>query len=215
MAGCCSCEVKFDGASRGYLRVLWTVIAINASMFVVEMASGIAAGSMALQADALDFLGDTATYAISLYVIGRAAGLRASAALIKGISLGGLGLWVLGATIYRVFVLGVPDGLVMGGVGMLAFAANALSALLLLRYREGDANVRSVWLCSRNDALGNLAVVVAASGVLASGTAWPDLAVAAVMAGLFLDLGGQHRASGAGRAGRPPLRGGHRRVTIR
>jgi hypothetical protein len=114
MAGCSSCEVKFDGASPAYLRVLWTVIAINASMFVVEMISGIAAGSMALQADALDFLGDTATYAISLYVIGRPAGVRASAALLKGVSLGTLGLWVLGATIYRVFVLGVPDGLVMG-----------------------------------------------------------------------------------------------------
>jgi Co/Zn/Cd efflux system component len=186
MAGCSSCEVRFDGASAGYLRVLWTVIAINASMFVIEMASGIAAGSMALQADALDFLGDTATYAISLYVIGRAARLRASAALLKGVSLGGLGLWVLGATVYRVFVLGVPDGLVMGGVGMLAFAANAISALLLLRYRDGDANVRSVWLCSRNDALGNLAVVIAASGVIATGTGWPDLLVAAVMASLFL-----------------------------
>jgi Co/Zn/Cd efflux system component len=186
MAGCSSCEAKFDGASRAYLRVLWAVIAINASMFVVEMASGIAAGSMALQADALDFLGDTATYAISLYVIGRPVGVRASAALLKGVSLGALGLWVLGATIYRVFVLGVPDGLVMGGVGMLAFAANVASVLLLLRYREGDANVRSVWLCSRNDALGNLAVVVAASGVIATGTGWPDLLVAAVMASLFL-----------------------------
>ncbi len=186
MAGCRSCEARFDGASPAYLRVLWTVIAINLSMFVIEMASGIAAGSMALQADALDFLGDTATYAISLYVIGRPASLRASAALLKGLSLGGLGLWVFGATVYRVFVLGVPDGLVMGGVGLLAFAANAVSALLLLRYRDGDANVRSVWLCSRNDALGNLAVVIAASGVLASGTAWPDLAVAGVMASLFL-----------------------------
>src|ERR671919_3078050 len=114
MAGCCSSNARFDGASPAYLRVLWTVIAINASMFVVEMASGIAAGSMALQADALDFLGDTATYAISLYVIGRPAGVRASAALLKGFSLGVLGLWVLGATMYRVFVLDVPDALVMG-----------------------------------------------------------------------------------------------------
>jgi Co/Zn/Cd efflux system component len=186
MAGCGSCEAKFDGASLAYLRVLWTVIAINASMFVVEMASGIAAGSMALQADALDFLGDTATYAISLYVIGRPDRVRASAALLKGISLGALGLWVLGVTIYQVFVLGVPDGLVMGGVGLLAFAANAISALLLLRFRDGDANVRSVWLCSRNDALGNLAVVVAASGVIATGTGWPDLLVAGIMASLFL-----------------------------
>jgi Co/Zn/Cd efflux system component len=186
VTGCASCDAKFDGTSPAYLRVLWAVIAINASMFVIETGAGVAANSMALRADALDFLGDTATYAISLYVIGRSARLRATAALVKGASLGGLGLWILGATTYRVFVLGVPEALVMGGVGMLAFVANTISALLLVRYREGDANVRSVWLCSRNDALGNLAVVLAATGVIATGTGWPDLLVAAIMASLFL-----------------------------
>ena len=206
MAGCCSSNAKFDGASPAYLRVLWIVIAINASMFVVEMASGIVAGSMALQADALDFLGDTATYAISLYVIGRPASMRASAALLKGLSLGALGLWVLGATIYRVFVLGVPDGLVMGGVGLLAFAANVASVLLLLRFRDGDANVRSVWLCSRNDAIGNLAVVGAAGLVALSGTAWPDILVAAMMALLFLNSATQivRQALGELRSGAEP-----------
>ena len=182
--GCC--DVKFDGASRAYKRVLWIVIAINALMFAVEMAAGVAAGSMALKADALDFLGDTLTYTITLLVIGQSLRRRASAALLKGASLAAMGIWVLGSTVYQVLVLGVPNEMVMGVVGALAFAANVASALLLIKYRDGDSNVRSVWLCSRNDAIGNLAVIVAAAGVFVTGTGWPDLAVAAVMAALFL-----------------------------
>ena len=186
MSACCQPPPRFEGQSESFRRVLWVIILLNATMFVVEIAAGLAGQSMALQADALDFLGDASTYAITLLVIGRAAPVRAGAALFKGISLALLGCWVLGSTLYRVFVLGTPDPFVMGGVGLLACAVNVGCALLLLRYREGDANVRSVWLCSRNDAIGNLAVVLAATGVLASGTAWPDLLVAAIMALLFL-----------------------------
>ena len=186
MSACCQKETRFDGTSRGFRRVLWIVIALNAAMFVVEITAGLAGQSMALQADALDFLGDAATYGLTLLVIGRAARLRAGAALVKGLSLALLGCWVLGATLYRVFVLGDPDPFVMGGIGLLACAVNVGCALLLLRFRHGEANVRSVWLCSRNDAIGNVAVILAASGVLASGTAWPDLAVAAAIALLFL-----------------------------
>ena len=187
MTGCCSREApRFDGTSAAYRWVLWLVIAINGSMFAVELTAGMTAGSMALKADALDFLGDTVTYALSLLVIGRPLRTRALAALAKGLSLAVMAAWVLGATIYEVFAQGVPDEVVMGAVGVLALAANVASALLLLRFRNGDANVRSVWLCSRNDAIGNLAVVAAAGGVLASGTAWPDLAVAAAMSALFL-----------------------------
>jgi Co/Zn/Cd efflux system component len=111
---------------------------------------------------------------------------RATAALFKGLSLGAMGLWVFGSTLYQTLILGVPQAEVMGLVGFLALAANVASVLLLMRYKDGDANVRSVWLCSRNDALGNIAVMFAALGVWASGTAWPDLIVAALMAGLFL-----------------------------
>ena len=186
MSSCCHHKPAFDGATPEFRRILWVIIALNATMFLVELGAGLAGQSMALQADALDFLGDSATYAITLMVIGRALSLRAKAALFKGVSLAVLGLWVLGATVYRVFVLGDPDPLTMGGVGMLALAVNLGCALLLLRYREGDANVRSVWLCSRNDAIGNVAVLLAATGVFASQTAWPDLAVAAGMAALFL-----------------------------
>ncbi len=186
MAGCSCNTVRFDGVSPGYRRALLAVIAINAVMFVVEMTAGALAGSQALKADALDFLGDTLTYALSLWAIGRPLAVRAGAALLKGASLGAMGLWVLGATLWQVFGVGVPDAPVMGAVGAAAFAANIASVLILLRYRDGDANVRSVWLCSRNDAIGNLAVIAAAGAVALTGAAWPDLAVAAAMAALFL-----------------------------
>lgn len=155
-------------------------------MFLVETLAGHLAGSRALQADALDFLGDSLTYGLTLWAIGRSDTTRAAAALIKGASLSLMGLWVLGSTLWSVFVLGTPRAELMGGVGFLALAANLGSVLLLLRWREGDANVRSVWLCSRNDAIGNLAVIAAALAVAATGSAWPDLLVAAAMAALFL-----------------------------
>ena len=185
----CSCKGNpvFDGVDRRYRAVLWLVITINAVMFVTEMIAGRIAGSLALQADALDFLGDTLTYGVSLAVIGMSLKVRSTAALAKGASLFLMGLWVLGSTGYQVLVLGVPKAEVMGVIGFLALAANLASVLLLMRYKDGDANVRSVWLCSRNDAIGNVAVMIAAAGVWGSSTAWPDLIVAAIMAGLFLN----------------------------
>jgi len=154
-------------------------------MFSVEMSAGAFAGSRALQADALDFFADTMTYALSLYVIGKSLRLRATVALMKGVSLALMGLWVFGSTAYDVLILETPRAEVMGIVGILALAANLGSVWLLLPHREGDANVRSVWLCSRNDAIGNLAVIAAALAVWISGTAWPDLIVAGMMAALF------------------------------
>lgn len=184
--GCCGNDVKFDGVSAAYKRVLWVVIAINGSMFLVEMVAGVFAGSQALQADALDFLGDTATYGITMLVIGMPIVWRARAALFKGLSLAAMGMWVLGSTAYNVLILGVPQAGLMGAIGFLALMANLISVLLLMKYRDGDSNVRSVWLCSRNDAIGNVAVIIAASGVWATSTAWPDLIVAGIMASLFL-----------------------------
>jgi cation diffusion facilitator family transporter len=188
MIDCCSNSPTstFDGMSDGYRRRLMAVIAINAVMFVVEMTAGRLSGSQALQADALDFFADTLTYAASLWVIGMPLRTRSLVALAKGASLAAMGLWVFGSTIYQVFVVGLPSAEVMGVVGFLALVANVASVLILIRHRSGDANVRSVWLCSRNDAIGNVAVMVAALGVWGSATAWPDLAVAAIMAGLFL-----------------------------
>lgn len=186
MAGCCGHEARFEGLSADYKRRLWLVIALNAVMFLVEMTAGHVAQSQALQADALDFLGDSLTYGISLAVIGTSVQVRTNAALAKGISLLLMSIWVLSSTVYRVFYVGVPEAQIMGAVGLLALLTNLASVLLLVRYKDGDANVRSVWLCSRNDAIGNVAVVFAALGVWGTSSGWPDLVVAMTMACLFL-----------------------------
>lgn len=186
-ASCCSGGVPvFDGMDPRYKRVLWAVIGINGCMFLAEIIAGQLAGSQALKADALDFLGDTITYGLSLAVIGASLQTRATAALFKGLSLSLMGLWVFGSTLYHTLILGLPSAEVMGLVGFLALAANLGSVGLLAPYKDGDANVRSVWLCSRNDAIGNTAVMIAALGVWGTVTAWPDLIVAGLMAGLFL-----------------------------
>ncbi|HEY4545644.1 MAG TPA: cation transporter [Pedomonas sp.] len=184
--GCSSGTVTFDGTDRRYRQVLWIVIILNAVMFFVEMGGGLAADSLALQADSLDFAGDAMTYGLSLAVIGMAASVRAKAALLKGISLGVVAAYVLGAALYRTFVVGSPEPLTMGLIGFLALAINLGSVALLWKWRDGDANVKSVWLCSRNDAIGNLAVLGAAGVVAITGTQWADLAVAALMSFLFL-----------------------------
>jgi len=169
-----------------YKLILWTVITINGAMFLAEMVAGHLAGSQALKADALDFLADTVTYGLSLSVIGATLRTRSTAALLKGLSLSAMAVWVFGSTIYHTLILGMPSAEVMGGVSALALAANLTSVLLLMHYKDGDANVRSVWLCSRNDAIGNVVVMVAALGVWGTASGWPDLAVAALMAGIFL-----------------------------
>ena len=183
MAGCCGHEARFDGVSADYKRRLWIVIALNAAMFAVEMGAGQVARSQALQADALDFLGDALT---SLAVIGASLRVRSNAALLKAVSLLVMGLWVFGSTLWRVVYVQVPEAQIMGVVGLMALAANLASVALLVRYKDGDANVRSVWLCSRNDAIGNVAVMLAAAGVWGTATGWPDLIVAGIMAALFL-----------------------------
>ena len=184
--GCGGGVPVFDGVDPRYKRVLWFVIALNGAMFVTEMAAGQAAGSQALKADALDFLADTVTYGLSLAVIGASLRTRSMAALAKGVSLSLMAVWVFGSTLYQTLVLGVPSAEWMGGIGLMALAANVASVLLLMRYKDGDANVRSVWLCSRNDAIGNIVVMGAALAVWGTTSAWPDLAVAALMAGIFL-----------------------------
>ena len=163
-------------------RALWIALGINLAMFGTEMIAGSAAESRALQADALDFLGDSANYAISLLVAGMALVWRARAALAKGLTLIGLGAWVLIAAVMSALSGSSPAPGTMGIVGALALTANVGVALMLYRFRTGDANMSSVWICSRNDAIGNVAVMAAAVGVLGSGTAWPDLIVAALLA---------------------------------
>jgi Co/Zn/Cd efflux system component len=172
--------------NAGYRRVLWAVLGINAAMFLVEIGAGVAAGSASLQADALDFLGDAANYAISLFVVGMALRYRASAALAKGITMAAFGLWVIGTAIWHAAHGTLPSAFTMGTVGVAALVANFASFGLLWAYRKGDANMRSAWICTRNDVLGNIAVLLAALGVFGTGTGWPDVIVAACMAGLAL-----------------------------
>ena len=187
-AECCSHDHSSDPhrGNRAYRRVLWIALAINAGMFIVEIGAGLAAGSASLQADALDFLGDAANYTISLFVVGMALRYRAMAALAKGATMGFLGLWVIATVIWHVMHGTLPSAVTMGAVGFVALVANGASFGLLWAYRTGDANMRSAWICSRNDVLGNLAVLLAAVGVFGTGTGWPDIIVAAIMAGLAL-----------------------------
>lgn len=187
-AGCCSggCHPPVKDATPRFRKALWVALAINAGMFLVEIVAGVAAGSSSLQADALDFFGDAANYGVSLLVLGMSLRHRAMASVLKGATMAAFGLWVIGYTGYHLLHGTVPAAEVMGAIGIAALVANASVAAMLYAFRDGDSNMRSVWICSRNDAIGNLAVLGAASGVFATGSAWPDVLVAAVMAVLAL-----------------------------
>lgn len=188
-SGHCHAVPPAATADPRYRRVLWVALAVNALMFAVELGAGLGAGSAALLADAIDFLGDAANYGVSLLVLSMAMVWRARAAALKGATMLAFGVLVVARVAWGALAGTPPEPFTMGGVGLLALAANLGVALLLYAWREGDANMRGVWLCTRNDALGNLAVLAAALGVFGTGTAWPDLAVAAVMAGLAISGG--------------------------
>ena len=176
-------------ALPGYRRVLWIALVANAVMFGVEIAAGLSSGSVSLLADAIDFFGDAANYAVTLVVLSLGLVWRARAALLKAGSMLVFGGVVLGKALWSMSQGMAPEPVVMGAVGALALAANLGVATLLYAFRSGDANMRGVWLCTRNDAIGNLAVMLAALGVFGTGTAWPDLGVAMVMAGLAISSG--------------------------
>ena len=172
-----------------YRKILWVALLVNTAMFLIEIGAGVHAGSLSLLADAVDFAGDALNYAVSLAVLASALAWRARAALAKAVSMMGFGLYVLGAAVWSVWHGGVPQSMTMGMVALLALLANVVVAWMLYAFREGDANMRSVWLCSRNDAIGNVAVFMAALGVFGTGSAWPDLVVASLMAALALHGG--------------------------
>jgi Co/Zn/Cd efflux system component len=183
------CHIRHSDRHRNnaaYKKVLWIALAINAAMFLIELIVGLAAASVSLQADALDFFGDAANYAISLSVAGLALHHRARAALLKGITMGAFGLWIFGSALWHAVHATVPEAATMGVVGFAALLANALTFILLWAYRSGDSNMQSVWLCSRNDVIGNCAVMLAAAGVFGTSQGWPDLVVAVVMGALAL-----------------------------
>jgi len=174
-----------------YRRILWIALWVNAAMFIIELVAGGQSGSLALIADAVDFGGDALNYGVSLAVLSAALAWRARAAMLKAVCMLGFGIFVLGKAVWNLSHGVTPDAPTMGIIGMAALAANLLVAWLLYAFREGDANMRSVWLCTRNDAIGNIAVMAAALGVFGTGSAWPDLLVAGIMASLALRGGWQ------------------------
>jgi Co/Zn/Cd efflux system component len=188
MSACCAsgCASEKPPVDPKYRCILWIALAVNIAMFGVELIGGWASGSVSLLADAVDFFGDAANYGISLFVLTLAPVWRSRTALLKGITMGAYGLFVLGTTAWHLAAGTVPEASTMGSIGLLALAANGLVAVLLFAYRNGDSNMRSVWLCTRNDAIGNIAVMFAALGVFGTGAGWPDLLVAAVMGVLGL-----------------------------
>lgn len=185
---CEKCHVAVDlaHASRSYRRALVIVIALNLAMGAAEMVGGVLGVSQALKADALDFLGDGLITLLGFLALRWGARWRAKAALVQGAFLAILGMGVIAAALYRAFVQRMPDASTMGVLGVAALVTNVAAALVLIRHREGDANVRAVWLFSRNDALGNVAVIIAAGLVKWTATVWPDLLAAVGIAGLFI-----------------------------
>lgn len=183
MSDCCSggCASDKPPVDPTYRRILWIALLVNGAMFGIELFFGWASGSVSLLADAVDFFGDAANYGVSLFVLALAPIWRARTALVKGITMGSYGVFVLGATAWHFATGTVPKAETMGMVGFLALMANGLVAVLLFAYRSGDSNMRSVWLCTRNDAIGNVAIMLAALGVFGTGAGWPDIVVAAVM----------------------------------
>ncbi len=179
-----------QASSPRYRKILWAALIINLAMFAIEIGAGFTSGSTSLLADAIDFFGDAANYGVSLAVLSAGVVLRARAALLKGACMIGFGIFVLSRAAWMYTQGGTPEALTMGTIGLLALVANVAVAAMLYAWREGDANMRSVWLCSRNDAIGNIAVMLAAVGVLGTGSAWPDLMVASGMAVLALWGGG-------------------------
>ncbi|ANF24306.1 MULTISPECIES: cation transporter [Pseudomonadaceae] len=186
---CCDSGCSTPAVNPSFRKALWVALAINLIMFVVEIISGLRSGSVSLLADAIDFAGDAANYGITLVVLSMGLVWRSRAAMVKGLTMLAFGVFVLGRAGWSVYADVVPEPLTMGVIGTLALIANVVVALMLYAFREGDSNMRSVWLCSRNDAIGNVAVMIAAAGVFGTGAAWPDLVVALVMAGLALSAG--------------------------
>jgi Co/Zn/Cd efflux system component len=188
MSSCCSgsCSSQSPPPDDRYRKVLWVALLINFLMFGVELLSSLKSGSVSLLADSADFLADAGNYAVSLFVLGMATIWRSRAAYVKGIVMGAFGVLVLARALWIGLGSHVPEAETMGVVGIVALAANGIVAFLLYAFRNGDANMRSVWLCTRNDMIANLAVLLAAIGVSGTKAGWPDIAVASIMAVLGL-----------------------------
>lgn len=180
------CDVKHEKVSQQFRKVLWVALVLNFTMFIVEFAASFSADSVSLIADSIDFFGDAANYAVSLFVLGLGVATRAKASLLKAATMAAFGFWVIGTAIYKAIVISSPEPQVMGLLGLIAMLVNLAVAIMLYSFRDGDSNMKSVWLCTRNDVIGNIAVMIAASGVFLTTTRWPDLVVAFGMGALSL-----------------------------
>lgn len=186
MAGCCQHHPPEKHQSAKFKTALWIALLLNLGMFLIEVFGGTHIGSTSLWADALDFLGDSVNYIISIFALGMSLYWRATVALLKGLTMGIFALIVLLKVLWSIFYGMAPEAMAMGAIGFMGLMANLISALVLFAFRDGDANMKSVWLCSRNDAIGNCAIMLAALGVFGTQSIWPDLVVASIMA--FLGL---------------------------
>lgn len=180
------CDVKHEKVSRQFRKVLWVALVLNFTMFIVEFAASFSADSVSLIADSIDFFGDAANYAVSLFVLGLGVAIRAKASLLKAATMAAFGFWVIGTALYNAIVVSTPEPQMMGLLGLIAMIVNLTVAIMLYSFRDGDSNMKSVWLCTRNDVIGNIAVMIAASGVFLTTTRWPDLIVAFGMGVLSL-----------------------------
>jgi Co/Zn/Cd efflux system component len=175
------CQIANNKPSTQYKKVLVIALVVNALMFIAEVITSYYSNSVSLLADSVDFLGDSANYAISIFVLNKTLATRARASILKSASMAAFGIGVICSVIYQIIIQAPPHAQVMGTVGTIALIANLFVAALLFKYRDGDSNMRSVWLCTRNDAIGNLLVILAAIGVALTGTLWPDLFVGLIM----------------------------------
>lgn len=191
-AHCCNHDnLNVSENNKNFKRVLWIALVLNFAMFIVEIVYGVLSHSLSLRADAIDFLGDGVNYFATLFVLNSHIATKAKVSIAKALFMLGFGLWVLIEAFMRFNSAELPDSFTMSWVGFLALFVNALVAFLLFKFRDGDSNMQSVWLCSRNDAVGNLAVILASAGVYWWGTQWPDLIVATFMALLALSASAQ------------------------
>jgi Co/Zn/Cd efflux system component len=177
-SGCHSCSTDTRPLNYNQKIVLWIALVLNAVMFFAELITSFVADSVALKADAIDFLGDAANYGVSLFVLGMSIGTRARASLLKAYTMAAFGLWVIGSAVFSWIAQSQPEASLMGKLGVTAMLVNLLVAGLLFKFRNGDSNMKSVWICTRNDVIGNIAVIIAAAGVVATSSGWPDLVVA-------------------------------------
>ena len=180
------CDVKIKKVNQKFRKILWIALILNFSMFIIELAYSFSADSVSLIADSIDFFGDSANYGVSLFVLGLGVASRAKASLLKAATMSLFGFWVIGTSIYNAIAISNPEPKLMGTMGLIAMFVNLVVALLLYSFRDGDSNMKSVWLCTRNDVIGNITVVMAASGVFFTATRWPDLVVAFGMGVLSL-----------------------------